>query len=90
MANHSRPIELAASDRAELERLQRSSASPAGLSRRGFTAMVRDGTLSQPLHGVFVVGPLPDDLAARSTGPGSGFRPGEAVGPAAIGQRPAA
>ena len=32
----------------------------------------------------------PDDLAARSTGPGSGFRPGEAVGPAAIGQRPAA
>src|SRR5215212_887220 len=32
----------------------------------------------------------PDDLAARSTGPSSGFRPGEAVGPAAIGQRPAA
>ena len=32
----------------------------------------------------------PDDLAARSTRPGSGFRPGEAVGPAAIGERPAA
>src|SRR5215211_3845736 len=32
----------------------------------------------------------PDDLAARSTGPGSGFRPGEAAGPAAIRQRPAA
>lgn len=34
MANHARPIELAASDRAELERLQRSAAAPAGLSRR--------------------------------------------------------
>jgi transposase len=34
MANHARAIELAASDRAELERLQRSSTSPAGLSRR--------------------------------------------------------
>src|SRR4030095_13953759 len=34
MANHARPIALTASDRAELERLQRSSASPAGLSRR--------------------------------------------------------
>ena len=32
----------------------------------------------------------PDDLAPRSTGPGSVFRPGEAAGPAAIGQRPAA
>ena len=32
----------------------------------------------------------PDDLAARSAGPGSGFRPGEAAGPAAIGERPAA
>lgn len=34
MANHARPIVLAAVDRAELERLQRSSASPAGVSRR--------------------------------------------------------
>lgn len=34
MANHARPIALTASDRAELQRLQRSSASPAGLSRR--------------------------------------------------------
>jgi NADH dehydrogenase len=32
----------------------------------------------------------PDDLAPRSAGPGSGFRPGEGVGPAAIGERPAA
>jgi transposase len=34
MANHARPIELAAADRAELERLQRSAAAPAGLCRR--------------------------------------------------------
>jgi transposase len=34
MANHARAIELAASDRDELERLQRSSSAPAGLSRR--------------------------------------------------------
>lgn len=34
MANHARPIELAASERAELERLQRSSTAPAGLNRR--------------------------------------------------------
>lgn len=34
MANHARAIELAAADRAELERLQRSSSEPAGLSRR--------------------------------------------------------
>lgn len=34
MANHARAIQLAASDRAELERLQRSSSEPAGLSRR--------------------------------------------------------
>ena len=34
MANHARTIQLAASDRAELERLQRSSSGPAGLSRR--------------------------------------------------------
>src|SRR4029453_6324271 len=33
-ANPARPIELAVPDRVELERLQRSSASPAGLSRR--------------------------------------------------------
>lgn len=34
MANQARPIVLAASDRAELERLERSPSSPAGLSRR--------------------------------------------------------
>lgn len=34
MANHSRPIVLRKADRAELERLQRSSSEPAGLSRR--------------------------------------------------------
>ena len=34
MANHARAIELAAADRMELERLQRSSSSAAGLSRR--------------------------------------------------------
>ena len=34
MANHSRPIVLEAADRAELERLQRSSSVAAGLSRR--------------------------------------------------------
>ncbi|HEX8166555.1 MAG TPA: complex I NDUFA9 subunit family protein [Beijerinckiaceae bacterium] len=28
----------------------------------------------------------PDDLAPRSAGPGSGFRPGEAAGPAAVGE----
>lgn len=34
MANHVRPIEVSATDRAELERLQRASSTPAGLSRR--------------------------------------------------------
>jgi len=34
MANHARSIELVAADRMELERLQRSPSSPAGLSRR--------------------------------------------------------
>ena len=34
MANQARPIVLAASDRAELERLERSPSSPSGLSRR--------------------------------------------------------
>jgi transposase len=34
MANHARPIELAAPERAELERWQRSASGPAGLSRR--------------------------------------------------------
>ena len=34
MANHTRTLSLAASDREELERLQRSSACPAGLNRR--------------------------------------------------------
>lgn len=34
MANHARSIELAVSDRDELERLQRSATAPAGLSRR--------------------------------------------------------
>src|SRR6476659_31658 len=34
MANHARPIDLADSERLELERLQRSHAGPSGLSRR--------------------------------------------------------
>lgn len=34
MANRVRPIEVSAADRAELERLQRASSTPAGLSRR--------------------------------------------------------
>lgn len=34
MANHVRPIEVSAADRAELERLHRASSTPAGLSRR--------------------------------------------------------
>ena len=34
MANHSRPIVLSPSDRRELQRLQRSSSGPSGLSRR--------------------------------------------------------
>ena len=34
MANHSRPIILSPSDRRELQRLQRSSSVPSGLSRR--------------------------------------------------------
>jgi len=34
MANHTRPIELAESDRADLERLQRAPSTPGGLSRR--------------------------------------------------------
>jgi transposase len=34
MANHARPIDLADSERVELERLQRSHAAPSGLSRR--------------------------------------------------------
>ena len=34
MANHSRPIVLGKADRAELEKIQRSSSAPAGLSRR--------------------------------------------------------
>src|SRR5512146_2585679 len=46
MANHARPIELAASDRAELERLQRSSASPAGLSRRARAVLLMAGEVA--------------------------------------------
>jgi transposase len=34
MANHVRPIEVSVADRAELERLQRASSTPAGFSRR--------------------------------------------------------
>lgn len=40
MANQARPIVLAASDRAELERLERSPSSPAGLSRRARTVLL--------------------------------------------------
>lgn len=43
MANHARAIALTASDRAELERLQRSSAGPAGPSRRARAVLLLAG-----------------------------------------------
>ena len=43
MANHARLIELTASDRTELERLQRSSAGPAGPSRRARAVLLLAG-----------------------------------------------
>jgi len=46
MANHARTIELAASDRIELERLQRSSSAPAGLSRRARAVLLMAGEVS--------------------------------------------
>jgi len=46
MANHARPIELAASERAELERLQRSSSGPAGLSRRARAVLLMAGEVA--------------------------------------------
>lgn len=46
MANHARTIELAASDRIELERLQRSSSAPAGLSRRARAVLLMAGDVS--------------------------------------------
>ena len=41
MANHSRPIVLSSGDRRELQRLQRSSSIPSGLSRRARAVYVR-------------------------------------------------
>src|SRR5262245_16061045 len=46
MANHARPIALAASDRVELERLQRSSSAPAGLSRRARAVLLMAGEVA--------------------------------------------
>jgi transposase len=46
MANHARTIELAASERIELERLQRSSSAPAGLSRRARAVLLMAGDMS--------------------------------------------
>jgi transposase len=46
MANHARTIELAASERIELERLQRSSSAPAGLSRRARAVLLMAGDVS--------------------------------------------
>jgi hypothetical protein len=46
MANHARPIELAASDRVELERLQRSSSAAAGLNRRARAVLLMAGEVA--------------------------------------------
>ncbi len=46
MANHSRPIVLEPDERAELERLQRSSSAPAGLSRRARVILLLADDLS--------------------------------------------
>jgi len=46
MANHSRPIVLGEADRAELERLQRSTSVPAGLSRRARVVLLLADTVS--------------------------------------------
>lgn len=46
MANHARPIALAASDRVELERLQRASSAPAGLSRRARAVLLLAGEVA--------------------------------------------
>lgn len=46
MANHARTIELAPSDRIELERLQRSSSAPAGLSRRARAVLLMAADVS--------------------------------------------
>jgi transposase len=46
MANHARSIELAVSDRDELERLQRSASAPAGLSRRARAVLLMADAVS--------------------------------------------
>ena len=46
MANHSRPIVLGKADRAELERIQRSSSVPAGLSRRARVVLLMADNVS--------------------------------------------
>lgn len=46
MANHSRPIVLGKADRAELERIQRSSSAPAGLSRRARVVLLMADNVS--------------------------------------------
>jgi transposase len=48
MANRVRPIEVSATERAELERLQRASSTPAGLSRRARAVLL----MTQGLSGV--------------------------------------
>jgi CRP-like cAMP-binding protein len=46
MANHARAIALSMSDRVELERLQRSSSVPAGLSRRARAILLLAGEVA--------------------------------------------
>jgi transposase len=46
MANHSRPIVLGKAERAELERIQRSSSAPAGLSRRARVVLLMADNVS--------------------------------------------
>lgn len=46
MANHARPIDVAVSERVELERLQRSPSSPAGLSRRARAVLLMAGEIA--------------------------------------------
>ena len=46
MANHSRPIVVGKADRAELERIQRSSSAPAGLSRRARVVLLMADNVS--------------------------------------------
>src|SRR5262249_38890150 len=65
VANRVRPIEVSDADRAELERLQRASSTPAGLSRRVRAVLLMAqglagvGIPQRPRHTVVQVRPLP-------------------------------